>query len=877
MLTIEDPRGTTYLTNEYDSNGRVIKQTFADGNTYQYSWTTTSNTAQSFTESGQAAPGINGMPGSILAFRACTSCDEGYVPLISQVDVTDQRGNIRRVQFGATGYMTSDAHAYGTSIQQTATYQYSADNLLQSFTDALGRTTAYTYDAIGNLTQVTLLSGTSSAVTTTYSYEPMFNQLASIADPLGHTTSYSYDQTGNLTSITDPLGHPTTFTYDGQGQVLTTADASSDTTSFAYRSGDLISITDPLSRTTTRFVDDVGRVMATTNPSGQTSHISYNAMNRVIGMTDAFGNTTSLTYDANGNLLTLTDANSHETTYTYNNMDRVSTRTDPLTHAESYSYDAAGNLSQFTDRRGKVTAYTYDALNRRTFAGFGQTTGPTYESTITYNYDAGNRYASVVDSVTGTITPAFDNLDRMTQEVTPQGTISYTYDNANRRTSATVSGQTAIDYGYDNANRLIQITRGTPTVSFAYDSSNRRSSLTLPNGVEISYGYDDASELTGLTYTLGTTTLGNLTYSYDSGGRRINVGGTYAQTELPSAVSTTSYNAGNQLTAWGSASLSYDTNGNLTSDGTNTYSWSARNKLASMNSSAVSFQYDPYGRRVAKTVSGVTKNYLYDRQNIVQELSSGSVLSNWLTGRTDEIFTGTDSTGTANYLTDALGSTVALTNSAGSSIASYAYEPFGNTTVTSGSSTNEFQYAGRENDGTGLFSNRARYYSPVFQRFVSEDPIGWRGGSNRYAYVRNSPPNSTDPTGLYPADPSCGFLDALFNFGEFGAAVTGFPAPIKAAFSNAETAIAGACVDSNPQDAVATICQITTMTITSIAATLAPVVRSPAPFEEDQGDEVLSYATRVAADTLASTKMKLTILGPMVSFACALASAPVPN
>jgi hypothetical protein len=36
-----------------------------------------------------------------------------------------------------------------------------------------------------------------------------------------------------------------------------------------------------------------------------------------------------------------------------------------------------------------------------------------YESTVTYHYDAGNRLTSVVDSVSGTITPVFDNLDRL--------------------------------------------------------------------------------------------------------------------------------------------------------------------------------------------------------------------------------------------------------------------------------------------------------------------------------------------------------------------------------------------------------------------------------------------------------------------------------
>lgn len=151
---------------------------------------------------------------------------------------------------------------------------------------------------------------------------------------------------------------------------------------------------------------------------------------------------------------------------------------------------------------------------------------------------------------------------------------------------------------------------------------------------------------------------------------------------------------------------------------------------------------------MAKTVAGITTDYLYDRDNVAQELSRGSMLSNWLTGGTDEIFTGTDSTGQANFLRDGLGSTLALTNSSGGNIITYAYEPFGKTTVTSGSSTNEFQYTGRENDGTGLYFNRARYYHPGFQRFVSEDPIGWRGGINLAAYVRNSPTNLKDPTGL---------------------------------------------------------------------------------------------------------------------------------
>jgi uncharacterized protein RhaS with RHS repeats len=47
---------------------------------------------------------------------------------------------------------------------------------------------------------------------------------------------------------------------------------------------------------------------------------------------------------------------------------------------------------------------------------------------------------------------------------------------------------------------------------------------------------------------------------------------------------------------------------------------------------------------------------------------------------------------------------------------------------------------------------RARYYSPVLHRFISEDPLGFVGsGSNFYAYAFNNPISLSDPSGLNPA------------------------------------------------------------------------------------------------------------------------------
>lgn len=93
-----------------------------------------------------------------------------------------------------------------------------------------------------------------------------------------------------------------------------------------------------------------------------------------------------------------------------------------------------------------------------------------------------------------------------------------------------------------------------------------------------------------------------------------------------------------------------------------------------------------------------------------------------------------------------------MTDPAGTVTTEYTYEPFGNTTVTGASNANPFQYTGREADGTGLYYYRARYYHPTLQRFIAEDPIGFLGGLNAYAYVINNPLNRVDRRGLRPGD-----------------------------------------------------------------------------------------------------------------------------
>jgi RHS repeat-associated protein len=383
-----------------------------------------------------------------------------------------------------------------------------------------------------------------------------------------------------------------------------------------------------------------------------------------------------------------------------------------------------------------------------TGAGYGATAAnPTgYLITVTYTWDGGSRITQIVDSQSGTTTHAYDGLDHLMQEQTPQGQVSYTYYPVGLRQSMTVLGQSAVNYTYDNANRLSQVSQSGASAGFGYDSANRRTSLTLPNGIVVNYAYDNASQLTGLSYQNGTTALGNLTYTYDAMGRRIDIGGSLARVSLPSPVSSASYDATNRLTSWNGTPLTYDNSGALLSFGSSTYTWDSRNQLISTSDGGGSFSYDTFGRRISSTVSGSTTSYVYDGSSAV--MANSDFL---LKGQgPDDLYARVRSTGVTSFLTDSLGSTVALTDGTGATTASYTYEPYGKTSV-SGSDDTAFRFTGREDDGaTNLYYYRARYYSPQLGRFISQDPTGFPAGANLYAYAGGNPVNSADPSGRCP-------------------------------------------------------------------------------------------------------------------------------
>lgn len=656
--------------------------------------------------------------------------------------VVDPRGNLTTTRFNTRGYPLSTTDALG----QTSTTVYTAANQVAITTDALGRTTKYEYDAVGNVQKI--IDPINQP--TQFEYHPTWNKVTKITDALNQITEFTYDNTnGNLLTVKDPLTHLTTIAYNTFGQPTSVQGpiATEPPTTFAYdTNGNLITTTDPLGNATQRTYDAVSRLTSLTDPRGLQTQFRYDSLNRVTEIADARQGLTRFSYDRNGNLLSVTDAKNQATTYTYDSMDRLKTRTDALNRQETYDHDPAGNLTQFLDRKHQPTTFEYDALNRRTKAIYA-------DSTTTFAYDAVGRLIKASDTATGvgTIDFAYDTLDRLIQEVTGQGSVNYQYDVLGRRTQLVANGQQPVTYGYDAASRLTQVAQGSLTVGLGYDNANRRTSLTYPNGTSTSYVYDVASRLTNINHLGPSGIIEALTYTYDPAGNRTSLTRNNAAASLlPSAVVSATYDAANEQTAFAGATLTYDNNGNLTNDGTNTYQWDARNQLVSISGGVTaSFKYDPLGRRVSKVISSTSSQFLYDGNDIAAEIGGGAVGANYIRSlNIDEPFVRQAGTGHEFYHTDALGSSLALSNSQGASGTTYAYEPFGKTTAT-GTSSNSFQYTGRENDGGGLSYHRARYYSPTRQRFISEDPLGLGGlDLSFYVYARNNPSLFTDSTGL---------------------------------------------------------------------------------------------------------------------------------
>jgi RHS repeat-associated protein len=710
---ITDPRGAV-KTIEYDAAGRAVREGLPEGAEERYAYTTTGAT-------------------------------------VSETRHTDANGHVTTYRFNGLGFETSRTDALG---RVTRTELDPVTNQVRRRIDPAGRVTQFTYNQRGDLIRTIDPEGNQTLI----DYDLRFRKPTRIENALGHVTELVYDAKGNLTSLKNAEHETTTFTYTAKGQLATLTDPLNRVTSFTYDAeGNLLASTNPANETLTRQYDGANRLQFVTDPLGRVTQYDYDALDRLREVRDAIGGFTRYAFDANDNLVSATDPNGNPVERNlYDLRNRLKQRTDAKNLSASYDYDGVGNLVRMTDRKGQVTTYTYDALNR--IAQVQDQDG----RLTSYTYDLAGNLARITDSVSGDLLMSYDRLNRLTEVVSQQGTVQYAYDAIGRRTSRTLSGGDVTTYTYDKANRLKTVTLRGRTASYGYDAAGRLIEKVLPNGIRAAYQYDTADRVTSIAYAkTDATPVETVSYAYDSGGQRIQK--TLGGSGLAETPFTATYDAANRLatlTLGGEVfTLTYDANGNLTSksgpvSGTTTYAWNARNQLVTIAgpSGAAAFRYDALGRRIEKTVNGITTGYVYDGLQAIAEIKGGAVDTVLHTGlQLDEVLARYGGSGNKTLLQDALMSVIAITNEAQNAESFYAYSGFGESVTLGPDGGNDLQFAGLRNDGTGLYHATYRYYDPVLKQWAAEDPIGLRGGLNLYAYVGGNPILFNDPRGLdYP-------------------------------------------------------------------------------------------------------------------------------
>jgi RHS repeat-associated protein len=322
--------------------------------------------------------------------------------------------------------------------------------------------------------------------------------------------------------------------------------------------------------------------------------------------------------------------------------------------------------------------------------------------------------------------------------------LKYSYDATGNMSSRTNNALTQ-NFGVDSLNQLATVA-STGTLTVAGTTSSAATNVTV-NTLTASVYNDATFAKDGFTMTNGNNSFSAV--ASDSLGR--------------SDTNSVSVN----LTP--SVSYIYDSNGNMTSDGTKGFDYDDDNELIRVtvtNAWKSEFVYDGGGRRrVTKeftwqngswSITNETR-YIYRGSTVIQErdsynrpLVAYSLSLAGLRARTDQM-TGR----TAYYHGDRQGNVTMMIDDQQVIVAKYLYDPFGNTLSMSGSlaPVNVYRYSSKPiHASSGLYYFGFRFYDPGLQRWINRDPIHESGGLNMHAFANNSPVNLNDPFGLEVPD-----------------------------------------------------------------------------------------------------------------------------
>lgn len=745
----------------------------------------------------------NNLPASVTTPKGDETKIE-YNPSGFPIRITDPLGQISRYEYkGGTGLVTRYIPP-GLTSEQSWRIEYDTRHNPIRTTSPLGRVTEMTYgtkgellsvrDAAGNMTTLTYdqygnplsIRRPGDPAATQLTWDDTGLRCTRLTDPLGNAKDFLYDPNDRLTRVTwpslsgaphidlewdafhqsrliDELDHASTFEHNLFGQrTATTSPLGQIRRSIYDTDNRLIASQDPLSRVTTRTYDDSGRLTAIQYPIGESLR-TYDKDGRQISYRTPSGGITNFAYDKNGNrtqaapaglapvnlsytarnqLASVTNARGQTVSHSYNLDGELTARSIPDLGQDTFSYDSRGKLTAMTSAQGASSTRAYDANGRVIQIQWPKPGGGDFTAGFVY-----------------------DAADRLTRITYPDGTIANLAHDARNRA--------ALPASLRNASLREMIPPGAPlhpltmtwskggtswTATAAADAAGNLRSLTRPNGAPTEWTYDAAGRVTSVTHRRGAEPFLVQTLAYNLDDTTASAAFSTSQLFLPPPSVTATYTAHDRIVAFGGKTPEYDADGNCLAspDGGFTAAYDALNRISALTRGGTTrtFTYDAQDRLVGWSEGGATRILHRDAAGriLFESDASGNIVALHLRHGGQLLARGLPETGWIYYHFDRNGNTLALTNAAGETVAGYQYQPFGVKRVAGAAGDNFLTYGGGhgviDHEG-GLFHMGRRAYHAETQRFLQQDPIGFAGGDNLYAYANGNPVDFIDPQGTF--------------------------------------------------------------------------------------------------------------------------------